>query len=233
MAVLLGIGIRAGAAEPLAIDGITEPYLDVTLSAPVAGIISAEYFKEGQTVKKGDVILELDSKLEEFEAARYKAVMERSKGDLDSTRVLTQTTKSVSQDELDKKETEYKVASAEHGIAVEQLARRRIVAPFAGSISEITLQTGGACAPYQALVRLVDSSRFYFVGHVEGKAATALRVDQPVRIQVEGVSGSIQGRICYVSPVVDPASGLARIKAVFDNAEGRIRPGLAAKITPQ
>jgi membrane fusion protein (multidrug efflux system) len=228
---MAGAGVSAADFSP--IDGITEPYLDVTLSAPVAGIISAEYFKEGQTVKKGDVILELDSKLEEFEAARYRAVMERSKSELEATRVLVETTKSVSQDELSKKETEFKVANAEHDVAAEQLARRRIVAPFAGSISEINLQTGGACSPYQALARLVDTSHFYFVGHVEGKAVGLVHPDQPVRIQVEGLAESIPGRICFVSPVVDPASGLARVKALFDNPDGKIRPGLAAKILPQ
>jgi RND family efflux transporter MFP subunit len=228
---LTGASLRVRAAEP--ISGITEPFLDVGLSAPVAGIISAEYFKEGQAVKKGDVILQLDSKLEEFETSRYQAVAERAKLDLDSTRVLVQTTKAISQDELNKKETDYKVAAAEHGVASEQLARRRIVAPFSGSISEITLQPGSACSSYQTLARLVDTSRFYFVGHVEGKAVLALHPAQPVRIEVEGVPGSLQGRICFVSPVVDPASGLARIKAIFDNPDGRIRPGLAAKITPQ
>lgn len=236
--LLAGVACAAGlfqltavAAEPVAISGITEPFLDVTLSPPVSGIISAEFFKEGQAVKKGDVLLQLDRRLEELEEARRKAVMERAKSDYDSTVVLVQTTKSVSKEELGKKEMDYKVAVADHDIAAEQLARRQIVAPFTGSISEISLQVGGACAPYQPVIRLVDTSRFYFVGHIEGKMASSLRMDDPVKIQIEGVAEPVAGKVCYISPVVDPASGLAKIKALCENPDGKIRPGLAAKLS--
>ena len=150
----------------------------------------------------------------------------------DSTRVLAATTKSVSKEELGKKETDYNVAAAEHGIAAEQLARRQILAPFPGTISDISLQAGAACAPYQPLVRLVDTSRCYFVGHVEGKFASALRLDEEVRIEVED-AGILAGKICYISPVVDPASGLAKVKAVFDNPDAKVRPGLAGKMSPR
>ncbi len=215
----------------LVLNGITEPFLDVTLTAPVSGIIREKHFKEGELVKQGDVILELDKKLEEFEVARRKAVMDRSKADLDSTRVLLSTTKSVSKDEAEKKEMDYHVAAAEYGVASEELNRRLIVSPFSGSIAEITLQAGAACAPYQPLARVVDTSRCYFVGYVEGKAAPALKLDQPVKIEVAGSTTPIAAKICFISPVVDPASGLARIKAVFENSTGTVRPGVAARLT--
>ncbi len=226
------ISSAARSAEQPLITGITEPFFDVTLSAPVSGIINVEFVKEGQPVKKGDLILELDKRLEELELGRRKAVMDRAKTDLDSTRVLVTTTKSVSKEELGKKETDYNVAAAEHGIAAEQLARRQILAPFSGTISEISLQTGAACAPYQPLVRLVDTTRCYFVGHVEGKSVSALHLDDAVKIEVEG-AGMVAGKICYISPVVDPASGLGKVKAVFENPDGKIRPGLAAKMLPR
>lgn len=218
------------AAESPAIDGVTQPFLDVTLSAPVPGIISAEFFKEGQAVKKGDVILELDKRLEELEVDRRKAVMDQAKKDLDSSRILVSTTKSVSKEELQKKETDYAVAAAEYGIAAEQLARRKVIAPFDGSISEITLQVGAASSPYQSLVRLVDTTRGYFVGQVEARALAGLHMDQSVRIQMDGVPDSIQARISFISPVVDAGSGLAKVKALFDNPDAKIRPGVAAKM---
>jgi RND family efflux transporter MFP subunit len=220
----------AGAAAPLSVSGLTEPFLDVTVSAPVFGIINTQRFKEGQAVKKGDVILELDRRLEELEVARRKAIMDRAKTDLDSTRVLVSTTRSVSREELGKKQTEYDVAVAEHGIAVEQLARRQILAPFSGAIAEIILQAGSACAPYQPLVRLVDTTRAYFVGTMDGKAVAELHLDERVKVQVDG-GPAVAARISYIAPVVDPASGLAKVKAIFDNPTGAVRPGLAARMS--
>lgn len=224
---------EARAAETAPITGITEPFMDVTLGASVSGIIRQEFFKEGEAVKKGDVILELDKRLEELEVERRKAVLEQNRREFESTRALVQTTKSVSKEELAKKEAEYNVAVSEHGIAVEQLAHRQITAPFSGTITEILLRPGAACAPYQPLVRVVDTSRCFFVGQVEGKSASALHVDQKVKIEVDGTDEPIIGKISYLSPVVDPASGLAKVKAIFDNADAKIRPGLVAKMTPQ
>ena len=38
---------------------------------------------------------------------------------------------------------------------------------------------------------------------------------------------NIGGKIVFISPVVDPASGLQKVKVLFDNAEGKIRPGVS------
>jgi membrane fusion protein (multidrug efflux system) len=222
----------AGAAEIKSVNGITEPFMDVELGASVAGIIHSQLFKEGDSVKKGEVIIELDKRLEELEVERRKAVMDQNKMTFESTRTLSQNTKSVSKEELAKKEAEYNVSVAEYGIAVEQLAHRQIVAPFPGAITEIELHPGAACAPYQSIVRLVDTTRCYFVGQIEGKSLGNLRLDQLVKIEIEG-GAVVTGKISFISPTVDPASGLAKVKAVFDNADGKIRPGLAAKLTAE
>ncbi|MEY2429403.1 MAG: rane fusion protein multidrug efflux system, partial [Verrucomicrobiota bacterium] len=223
----------APAPDAKAINGITEPFMDVTLGASVAGIVHTEFFKEGDVVKKGDVILELDKRLEELEVERRTAVMTQNKMQLDSTRALVRTTKSVSTEELAKKEAEYNISAAERGIAAEQLAHRQIVAPFSGAITEIQLHPGAACAPYQPLVRLVDTTRCYFVGQIEGNAVSNLQLDQTVKIEVDGHLAPVTGKICFISPVVDPASGLAKVKALFENADGKIRPGVTAKMAAE
>ena len=222
----------ARAAEPVEISGITEPVMDVTLGFADAGIIHSQFFKEGDAVKKGDVILELDKKSETFEVSRRKAVMDKNKMVYDSTRQLAKTTKSVSQEDLEKAEADYNVAKADYQIAMQQLADRELVAPFSGRITEVLLKPGAAVAPYQPLVRLVDTSRCYFVGHIDGVAAGKLHLDEPVSVQVDG-GQMLSGKICFISPVVDPASGLCRIKAIFDNPDGKVRPALAAKMVAE
>lgn len=219
-------------AEPIQISGITEPCQDVALGFADAGIIHTEFFKEGDTVKKGDVILELDKNLEAIEVKRTQAIMEQNKMVYDSTLQLYQTTKSVSQEDLDKATAEYHVATAQYQTAVQQLANRQLVAPFSGVITEIALKPGAVVAPYEPFVRLVDTSRCFFTGHVDGVAAAQLQLDQPVKITMNG-GQVVSGKICFISPVVDAASGLARIKAVFDNPDGKIRPGLSATLTAE
>ncbi len=220
----------AQAAPPLSVAGITRPFMDVTLGLADAGIIHTQMVLEGDVIKKGDVILELDKNLETIEVARRKAVMNQNKMIYDSTLSLSQNTKSVSKEDLEKATAQYNVSTAEYDIAAQQLANRQLVAPFSGSVAEVLLRPGAAVAPYQSLVRLVDTSRCYFIGYINGVAATNLQLDQPVKITVDG-GQVVAGKICYISPIVDAASGLVRVKAIFDNADGKVRPGLAGQMS--
>ena len=40
----------------------------------------------------------------------------------------------------------------------------------------------------------------------------------------------LKGKIVFLSPVVDPASGLQKVRVLFDNTEGQVRPGVAGKM---
>lgn len=217
-------------AAAKAVAGITQPYLDVTLSAPVQGTVSFAQTREGDVVREGQIILELDNKLEELEVARRKAVMERNRTDLEATRALLKKTKSVSREELEKKTMEYEVSVAELGIAQEQLRRRQIVAPFAGSIMELFLQPGASCESYQPLVRLVDTKQCYFVGYLDAATVAQVKLGQAVKVEVPGTPEPVPATLAFVSPVVDSASGLTKVKALFENPSGTIRPGVAARL---
>ncbi|MGB8170659.1 MAG: efflux RND transporter periplasmic adaptor subunit [Chthoniobacteraceae bacterium] len=217
-------------AESRTVPGVTEAFMDVTLSSTVQGIIHTRYFDEGATVKEGQTILELDSALEELETQRRAAVTEHSRADFESTRSLFSRSKAVSKDELQKKEMEYKVAVAELGIATENLKRRKVIAPFSGTIVDLFLKPGASCEPYQPLIRLVDTTRCYFIGHVQGNAGIKIAAGTKVKVSVQGAAEPFDAVISFVAPVVDSASGLVKVKALFENADGRVRPGLAAEM---
>jgi RND family efflux transporter MFP subunit len=235
VAVLSLVG-RVDAAEAGTwVTGITEALNDVTLSAPAAGIISKRPFKEGDSVKAGDVIVELDKKLEELEAERRKYVLDLKKTDMETSQKIFEKTISLSREEMNKKVTEYSVAEAEHALAKEQLLRRSIYAPFDGTITQLTLQVGEACQAQQALVRMVDTRKCYFICNIEGKAGYGLKPGQTVKLEIEAGEKPVafDGTVFFVSPVVDPASGLMRVKVVFENPQGKIRPGAAGKMLLQ
>jgi RND family efflux transporter MFP subunit len=212
--------------------GITEPILDVTLSAAVPGLVAARKVKEGDFVTEGQVVVELDKKLEELEVHRRKLVADRLKSDLEATRALFNRTKSVSQEELERKETEYQVAAVELELAREQLQRRLVVSPLSGIVTRLPLEVGEACQAHLPVARIVDTRRCYFVCNVEAKAGHRLKVDQSVKLEVEPGTRSLTlpGKIVFVSPVVDPASGLLRVKVLFENADGNLRPGIAGRM---
>lgn len=238
IAVILGLaGVLSlsgyGAdAQQTAASGITEPVDDSTLSTPVAGIIQIRRFKEGDEVKKGDVLVALDHRLEELDVQRRRAVMEQAKRELDATRILFQKNTDVAKSELEKRQLEFDVAKAEHELSAEQLTRRSIAAPFDGSIAEYFLNIGEACQIQQPLLRLVNTRHCRFISNVDAKAGRALKIGQSVDLEIDsGLTPlRLKGRVSFVSPVVDPASGLLKVKVVFDNLDGEIRPGVAGKL---
>jgi RND family efflux transporter MFP subunit len=241
--------------EPLSVSGITEPIKDVTLSTSVAGIISAVFFKEGAHIRKGQSILLLDNKLEELEVKRRKLIWQSTaevdaasdrvvtlKSLLNATRELFASTGSVSKEELEEKELEYKLAVAElkrlkieeqrekieYRMALENLRKRSLRSPIQGIIIKLFLDEGEYCEPGQPLVHVVDTSKGLLICNVEEWIGRTLKKGQTVDLKIKTGSRFItkKGTIVFVSPVVDPASGLLEVKTEFENGDGAVRPGI-------
>lgn len=232
MFVLTAVQPVALWAEQIAA-GITEPVCDSVLSPAVPGLVSAWKFKEGDFVKENEVILELDNKLETLEVERRRLAMENRKLDWEALQTLFKKSSiSVKKEELDRAETEYKIAVVEHQMAVETLRRRSIIAPCSGYVAAITRDVGEACEEFQPVARVVDTRQCYFISNVEAKAAGGLKLGQSVTLEIETSTkpATISGQITFLSPVIDPASGLRRVKVLFDNADGKINPGVAGKM---
>jgi RND family efflux transporter MFP subunit len=208
--------------------GIIKPFIDVALSASVPGILVSRKCQEGDQVKQGDVLLELDSSIERLEVERRKVVRDQKRDDFEGTKKLYGTTKGISKDELDKKEAEYRVAAVEYDMAVEQLRRRQVIAPHTGVITEILVEVGEACQPYESLIRLADTRQCYFLVNIEPSECGQFAVNQQVMLELDAGKGKevVPGKIVFVSPVVDPGSGLQRMKMLFENKDGKVRPGL-------
>jgi RND family efflux transporter MFP subunit len=250
--VLLGVSPAAG----LVCGGITEPIRDATLSATVPGTIAVIHVDEGDRVAGDEVLVELDKELEELEVERRKMIWESKvevdsaeqraetvKRDLDGTRQLFETTRSVSQDELEQKELEYKLAVAEwdrlklaedrerieYRMAEEQLRRREIRSPMDGTVAEVFIEEGEGCETREPIIRIVQTREVRFVTNIDARIARNLRLGAKVSLDIEGGADSIrrEGEISFISPVVDPASGLQEVKAVFGNEDGEVRPGVA------
>lgn len=250
------------AAGELEVQGITEPYKDSTLSSGLAGIVWAIHCQEGDFVKKGEIILELENKQETLEAQRRKLISE-SKAELHAAEKRTQTLKenyentlkvfkataSVSREELQKYELEYKLAEAEFaelGIAEErealeykiaqaQLEKRKIAAPFDGVVVKIFLETGEGCAEQQPLARIVDTRQCRFIAYMDVSTSKNLGKGNQVVLKITGNSPVTEfpGTVEYVSPVVDPSSSLREVKVLFDNPNLAVLAGVPASMAIQ
>jgi len=252
---LLGLPLSSH-AQQLSISGFTEPYYDAMLGISAIGRVAKIHLAEGTTVEEGQVILELDQQLEKLEVQR-RNLLWTSKAEVQSaarqaktlklhlkaTKDLYKTTGSVPREELENQELEHALAvdelrrledaerreNIEYGIANQQLFRRSLRAPFSGQIAELLINVGENCELDTPLVHLVNTSRGYFVANVELSVSQKLTRGQTVELQLQSGLETVSrnAEIVFISPVVDAASGLRKIKAQFDNPDGKIIPGVA------
>lgn len=253
--LLAFVGLSPLSAETRTFRGITEPLYDATISATVAGRVALIRLPEGSPVKKGEVILELEKDEQELEAARRKIIAE-SKAEVDSakqqkdtlkldytaTKQLFDATQSVSQEELWKKELDYRMAGAEYDrlrvseeresleqrIADVQLKQRLITAPFDGVVVKIHKHAGESANLQDPLVRVVNVTKCRFITHVEASTAPKLAKGMKVTLKIEAnrSTKTREGEVEFASPVADPSSGLREVKILFGNPKSDIQPGV-------
>ena len=231
-AVLLH-SVRSLAADASWVTGITEPVKDVTLAFPIVGVVGTRPLEEGATVRKNQVVIELDKQLEELDLERKRLTRELAASELERLKSLAlRNAISVSKEEIEKKRSEFEIAKVDHELAATVLKRRQLISPIDGQVAQFFKDVGEKCEDQQPVVRIVDTRSFHLVANLDPRLAQPLQLNQKVRVEVlVGDSPiTVEGTLIYLSPVADAASGLLRIKAVFENPEGKIRPGIAGRL---
>jgi len=242
------------------VEGIVYPLDDVELSMPVDGLLMTINVKEGEPVKKGQLLLGLDGRLQRLEVSRRKTIwqdtsqittMEKNiillkelvetKEDLyERIKTVSQTELKQSRMQLNRMMGEYENLKAgkirekiEYEIAMETLASYGLKSPIDGRIVEITFSKGEWIRTGETVIRIVNHSVCYLQIDVDIPTAERLN-DQAEDIRIHIPMGGKEliktGQVEFVSSIADKGSGLVNIKIFFDNKEGDVIPGVTAFI---
>jgi multidrug resistance efflux pump len=136
----------------------------------------------------------------------------------------------------DRAVAERAVAAAINELRIAQRAveRRRIVAPIDGVVVDVRRRPGEWLDTGKTVVRLVRDDRLRAEGFVHVEKLHVPIIGQPAELVVTlpGQKPTLfHGAVSFVSPEVNPINREVRVWAEFDNAEGRLRPGLPATLT--
>ena len=109
---------------------------------------------------------------------------------------------------------------------------RLLEAPIAGVVTAVEVDVGEWATPGQPVVRLVDESEVELRVDLSQAAARRLKVGDGVQARLDdlGADGAVSGRVSFLSPVADAASGLVEMRVRIPNADRRIRPGVKGRI---
>ena len=227
---------------------------EVELRSEVGGFVTGIYFKEGDFIRKGQPLYDIDRK-------KYYASLEQAKANVDiaaanverAKRYVDRYTKLNEQDaiarqRLDDAQTDLQNASLELVSAKAGLVRAQsdysysaITAPFDGTIGLSNVKMGALITPGQTLLNTISTDnpmgvdfvinekelgRFMAMNH-EGPGKN----DSTFRILLPDNSLYPQnGKIQVIDRAIDPQTGTIRVRLVYPNSDRRLRPGLSCVV---
>jgi len=197
----------------------------VTVSADLPGLVSEIAFASGQSVNKGDVLVRLDTKQERAQLVAAQSQRDLSKLALDRTQGLF--AKGISaQQALDEAAAEHKQAEARVGEIAATVERKTIRAPFSGVLGIRLINLGQYLAGGAPIVSLQSLRPAYVNFNVPQQEMASVRVGASVEVTSDALGKPETGRISAFDSVIDEATRNARVQATFDNADGKLRPGM-------
>jgi RND family efflux transporter MFP subunit len=121
-------------------------------------------------------------------------------------------------------------AKSRLALAQKQVDATRILAPFAGVISERTVTAGDLVQPGNALFTVIDPSSMRLEASLPAQELSEVKVGSRVSFSVSGYSGGgFSGRITRISPAADRVTGQIRILASIPNPGRTLVSGLFAE----
>jgi membrane fusion protein, multidrug efflux system len=198
----------------------------VTVGSELAGVIRAIGFDSGATLRRGDVLVKLDTATEEAQLAAARADAALAKATLARAQQLraggANTPADLEAAEARALQTAAAVVSLETTIA-----KKTIRAPFDGRVAIRQVELGQAVSAGAPIASMHSVTPIYAEFALPQQVLGEIRIGQHARVRTDAFPHEQwAGQISTVNPEVDPATRNVRIRATFSNADGRLRPGM-------
>lgn len=202
----------------------------IDLSVEIAGTISDVQFTSGEKVRKGQPIVLLDSEIEQATLAAAEADLHLAKVEFERARSLVDR-QAISRSEFDRLNAESQKAKASVAQLKASLAKKRILAPFSGTIGIRQVDVGNFVAAGTPIATLQDLSTLFVDFYLAEQQVPLLAIGQPVRVRVAAFPGeAFEGRIVALNPKVEITTRNVQIRAELANPGERLLPGMFADL---
>ncbi len=222
---------------------VTSPRVS-SISTSFQGLVSAVHFDSGAKVKTGDLLLELDSELEEAAHKQTEALAAQAAGELaDAKRRLgiakklaerkygTQNEVEARQAEVEIDRAAYESAKAAQARRAAILERHRLRAPYSGVISKKMAEVGQWVVPGTPAFELVEMEGLRIDVPVPQQYYARLREGAEVSVKFDAIPGeTIPARIGALIPVSDPDARTFTLRVLPEGEDIPITPGMSARI---
>jgi membrane fusion protein (multidrug efflux system) len=200
------------------------------VGAEVPGTVREVAYASGQTVKRGDLLIRLDTSTEEAQLVGATADATLAHIKLERTRTLFQRGGNT-QAELDEATGRAALADATVANLKALVAKKTLRAPFDGRIAIRQVELGQVVSPGTPIASLQSVTPIYAEFWMPQQALAELKVDQRVRVHTDIFSGrSWEGTVSVINPEVDVATRNVRVRATLLNEDGLLTPGMFVNV---
>ena len=231
----------------------TEPIEKSVAASAETGIIAESFVKEGDRVEVGDQLATINQNVLQ-ETLVIAIARSEATARLDAATSQLGTIKSqldaieslvdgghTNKFEVEQKQSEYEAAYAELRTAQDeiklnklevdriraQINDRIVFSPIAGVVTEVHKQLGESISntePEYATVVRVDELKVKF--YLDSKTLQSTQVGDTVTLMIGARKSAKSAEVTYVSPIIDPDSGLGRLDVKIDNRDMQIQSGI-------
>ena len=241
--------VRVIKVKPLSFDdvlpvlGTVKGYSEIPLKFEVNGMLHSLEVKEGDRVKKGDVIASLEDrdaqlKLQysrkklESSQAQYKSADKKKElyeGLYKAGAVIKQKLEEITL-EADAAKSQTGMAEAEIKLAEAELKKTFLVSPKEGIIGSKDVEVGEFVTSQNKIVSLYDIAKVYVELGIVEKDIEKVKLGQKVEVQFDSYpQNTFLGRIDNLIPIIEGKSRTLTAKVLLDNPESMLLPGMFSR----
>jgi membrane fusion protein (multidrug efflux system) len=205
----------------------------VEIRPEIDGVVESIDFVEGQSVKRGDVLIRLRDSEQRAHVREARARAKLAEEIFQRISLLRE--KEVSAKvEFDRAQAELEVARAEAELREVELAKTQVAAPFDGVVGARLVSPGERVRRSTKLVQVDAIDRLQLVFAVPEIGVPFVRAGMPVKISVKPYPEvRFDGEVFFVSPTLDASTRRLTLKAWVPNPDRKLQPGLFANLEVQ
>ena len=230
------ISIDAATAEPqpwqsrLPAIGSLKAFQGIDLTVEVAGTVQQVLFKSGEQVSLQQPLIQMDSDVEQASLATAQAELGLAKVEYERGRSLVNR-QSISKSEFDRLSANLQKANASVAQLQAQLAKKRILAPFAGTIGIRQVDVGDYLASGTTIATLQDLSKLFVDFYLPEQTVPQLAIGERVRFSVAAYPLEVfEGEIAAINPKVEDTTRNVQVRAMLANPDSKLLPGMFANL---
>lgn len=195
----------------------------------MGGRVRSILVKEGDRVRKGQLLVDLDNDAIEKQVAQAKAGYDLAKEVFEKQERLW---KQQIGSEVQYLQAKSNKEQAEAAVAAlnEQYRMSRITAPFEGTVDEIMVSVGEMTAPQFPVARVVDLTGASLEADVPESYLQRVKVGDPVSVEFPSLNDTIDATLANVSRYIDPANRTFKVTLRVPNGETYVRPNMLSVV---